>query len=118
MKKTMNYDKQNDMFAVHNGFFQDEEFETNIEIGDLILDVSTKNRIVGIEILDASEYLKGFLKTNNIKELLENMKDATLIVETKKKNTEIILLIISELPEKKKEIRSKIVIPVPKSAFC
>jgi len=111
MKKTFNYDKEHDMFAIHNGFSQDEDFETNLEFGDLILDISTKKRIVGIEIMDASKYLKKFLKNYDIREILENIEDARLDTKIEKKNINIVLTMITK---SKKEI-AKITIPIPKS---
>ena len=111
--KTMNYDKENDMFAVHNGFSKDEDFEANLEIGDLILDISTKKRIVGIEIMDANKYLEK-LKIKNVKEVLENIEDFRLDAKIKKENIDITLLIITK---SKKEMIVKILAPVPKSVF-
>ena len=61
---------------VHKGFSAGERFKGNIEIGDLILDLSTKMRIRGIEILNAWEYLKEFLKAAKAgKNILERIKD-------------------------------------------
>jgi len=59
--KHFNYDKKNDIIALHQGFSQDEKFKCNIDAGDLILDISTKERVRGVEILNASEFLKEFL---------------------------------------------------------
>ena len=60
MKDTTYYDNENDILALHHGFSPDESFKANVDAGDLILDISTKMRVRGIEILNASAFLKEF----------------------------------------------------------
>jgi uncharacterized protein YuzE len=82
--KTINYDYENDIFSISNR----EKVKASLDIGDFILDVSHKNLICGIEIMDASENLgvpKVILK--NIK----NMKMST----TYKTNHAYVLLMIT-----------------------
>ena len=43
------YDKENDILSIHKGFSSDEKFKGNIDVGKLILDVSTQGKIRGIE---------------------------------------------------------------------
>lgn len=56
----MSYDAENDILSVHKGFQQDERFKGNLEAGDVVLDISTRHRVRGIEILNAREFLKEF----------------------------------------------------------
>ncbi len=56
----MSYDLENDILAVHKGFQEDERFKGNLEAGDFILDISTRHRVRGIEILNVREFLKEF----------------------------------------------------------
>ncbi len=58
MTKFFVYDKKEDIFFFHKGLQTNEKFKGNIDIGDIILDMSTKGRIVGIEILNASKFFK------------------------------------------------------------
>ncbi len=51
------YDKENDILAVHKGFDSGERFASNVTAGDLVLDVSTRGRVRGIEILNARGFL-------------------------------------------------------------
>lgn len=37
------YDKKHDILAIHKGFLR-EKFKGNLDVGDLILDISTRNR--------------------------------------------------------------------------
>lgn len=98
MEKIVSYDQVNDILFVHNGYKKEEKFKGNIDIGDFILDISSKGNVRGIEILNASENLKQFKITKNI---LLNLKDANLIVEVSKSGVIIVLKFISfekELP--------------------
>ncbi len=52
------YDSENDLLALHKGFSKDEGFKGNFVAGSIVLDVSTKGRVRGIEIMDASSFLK------------------------------------------------------------
>jgi uncharacterized protein YuzE len=63
-KKIFSYDKFNDILVVHKGFSEDEKFKGNIEVGDLILDVSSKGRIRGIEINNTNLFLKNITLMN------------------------------------------------------
>ena len=72
MTKIVSYDKENDILAVNKVFSHDEKFKGNIDVGDLILDVSTKGKIRGIEILNATDFFKEF-KIG--KDILENVLD-------------------------------------------
>ena len=67
------YDKRNDIIAFHKGFATGEKFDGNLDIGDLILDMSTKGRVRGLEIMNATEFLKDFGITEKI---LENLISA------------------------------------------
>ena len=105
MIKKMNYDKEQDIFALHKGFSADEKFKGNIDIGDLILDVSTKGRIRGIEILNASTFLKDL----KIKEgVLQNLKDADFNASISPNNMVISLF----LRAGEKEIPARIAVPL------
>ncbi len=105
MVKHLSYDKRFDILFVHNGFQKGDKFFGNEMIGDLVLDVSTKKRIVGIEILNASLYLKDFGVTEmDLKEL----KDAELTAELHKNQANLLLT----LKTKRKEIPLKITAPL------
>ncbi len=111
MVKIATYDKENDILAVHNGFSEDEKFKGNIEVGDLVLDLSTKMRIRGIEIMNASEYLKDFLKLANVKKnVLEHLKDVKLTAAIKGESITIGMILIAEMP--KREVPARIAVPI------
>jgi len=43
--------------VIHKGYSADEKFKGNIDIGDIVLDVSTSGKIRGIEIFNATEII-------------------------------------------------------------
>lgn len=49
----IDYDKENDMLFAYTG----EKINDSLEVGDFILDFNGQNKIVGLEILDASRML-------------------------------------------------------------
>lgn len=103
--KTISYDKENDLLFIHKGLHENEKFKTNIDIGDLILDLSTKKRIVGIEIINASEFLKEFGVGRAV---MENMEDAKFDATIKPTSITIGLM----FKTKEKQIPAKIAVPI------
>lgn len=71
----ISYDANNVILVVHKGFEKEESFLSNEIIGDLVLDISTKKKIVGIELFNASVFLKEF---GVEKSLLETLEDTIL----------------------------------------
>ena len=104
-KMKMDYDVENDILFIHKGFSKDEKFKGNIDAGDIVLDMSTKGRIVGIEILNASEFLKAF-KIG--KKVLESLKDARFKTQIKCNSIMIELVFLSH----EEEIPAKIALPI------
>ena len=56
MTKRFDYDSENDILTIHKGFEKGESFKGNIDAGDIILDLSTNQRIRGIEIINAKRF--------------------------------------------------------------
>ncbi len=102
----MFYDKENDILSIHKGFSSDEKFKGNIDLGSLVLDVSTKERIRGLEVINATVFFKEF---NIGKKILENIEDAELNI-LKKPNSIIIGIIIKS--KNANSIPAKIAIPL------
>ncbi|MBD3303725.1 DUF2283 domain-containing protein [Candidatus Woesearchaeota archaeon] len=100
--KHLSYDKEYDILAIHKGFTKDEKFKGNMNAEQLILDISTKGRIKGVEILDAAEFFKDFKIDKNT---FENLVDAKI-------NPNGVILGINVLA-KEKEIPAKVAVPLP-----
>ena|SRR3989344_447208 len=95
--KTIGYDSDNDIFFISDG----EKVKASLDIGDFVLDVSHKNLICGIEIMDASENL------GVPKEILKRIKSMKMSV-TYTTNHAHVLLVITFV-EKHVEVN----IPIP-----
>ncbi len=107
MERIIFYDKENDILFVHNGFSKNEGFKGNIEVGNVILDVSTSGRVRGVEILGAS----GFFKEFNIgRKILENISDIEFNSTMKPSGIAVTILIKSRY--NKQEIPAKIALPL------
>ena len=100
-KKTLNYDKDNDILFIHKGFSPDEKFKGNIDAGNLVLDLSTKGRVKGIEILNATVFLKEF---EIGRETLESLIDADFESISNPDSITISLLLKSKRAETKAKI--------------
>lgn len=104
MSKLVFYDKENDILSVHKGFTKDEKFKGNIDAGELILDVSTKGRIKGIEIINAANFL-------DIEEkIFKNITDADFNVSMKPNR--ILISLVLKAKNIKEEIPAKIAVPL------
>ncbi len=108
--KIVSYDQNNDILVIHKGFSSDETFKGNIDIGDLVIDVSTLGRIRGLEIMNASKFFQEFTLK---KEILQHLEDANFNVDIKPHS--IILTII--LKSKECEVPAKITVPLETPLF-
>ena len=107
MSKIISYDNENDILSIHKGFSNDEKFKGNIDAGELILDVSTRGRIRGIEVMNATDFFKEF---NIGKKVLENIIDVQFNAVIKPSS--IILGIIIKARNVKHDIPAKIAVPL------
>jgi len=107
MVKEMYYDTENDIFMIHKGFSKNEKFQGNFDIGNLILDISNKGRIRGLEVLNATSFFKEF---NLSKTMLQNITSAEL--QTVTKPDSIMLSILFKAKNCKEKIPAKIAVPL------
>lgn len=107
MTKVFFYDKENDILSIHNGFSNNEKFKGNIDLGELILDMSTRGRIRGIEVINATRFFKEF---NIEKKIIENLEDAAFNAYIGPSS--IIIGIVFKAKNMEKEIPAKIAVPL------
>jgi len=100
----MQYDKENDILSIHKGFADDEIFDGNMVAGDLVLDMSSKGRVRGIELLNASKFLKdlGIPKT-----ALLNLREGDFVAESKPNGIFLNLILKGE-----KTVSAKLAVPM------
>lgn len=112
MEKIVSYDENNDILVIHKGFSSDEKFKGNIDMGELILDVSTAGRIRGIEVINASEFFKDFnVDKKNLQEIVDANFNASV------KSSRILIGIFIKVKNVKQEIAAKIAVPLEIEAF-
>lgn len=73
-KETFMYDEDLDRLMVFNTLNKDEKVYGSVNILNLILDITTKNRIANIEIRNVSEYLKSIGQNSDILKHLDSAK--------------------------------------------
>jgi len=73
-KNTFMYDEDLDRLMIFNNLREDEKVYGSVHILNLVLDITTKNRVANIEIRDISEYLKSIGKDSNILNTLNSAK--------------------------------------------
>ena len=73
-KSTFMYDEDLDRLMIFNNLKEDEKVYGSVHILNLVLDITTKNRVANIEIRDVSEYLKSIGKDSNILNALNSAK--------------------------------------------
>jgi uncharacterized protein YuzE len=112
MNKLVFYDKENDILSIHKGFSNDEKFKGNVDVGELILDISSKGKIRGIEVMNATEFFKEF---DIGKKILENITDADFNASIKPNS--ITIGIIFKAKNIKHEIPAKIAVPLEVPTF-
>jgi hypothetical protein len=77
-KETFMYDKDLDRIMIFNEIREDEKVYGSVKILNLVLDLTTKNRIANIEIANVSDYLKSIGKNP---EILDNLKSAKIFIQ-------------------------------------
>jgi uncharacterized protein YuzE len=118
MEKTISYDRENDILVAHKGFEEGEKFKGNVEVGDLVLDISTRSRVRGIEIMNASSYLMEFIKPASSHSVLENIKDVRFSTSIRGSGITLAITIIAIAGKKELEIPAKIAIPMEVPVVC
>ena len=113
MTNKISFDEENDILSAHKGFSSDEKFKGNIDIGELILDVSTKGRIRGIEVINATRFFREF---SIDKETLRNITDVQF--NTTMRPNSIIVGIVIKARNVDHELPAKIAVPLEAPICC
>ena len=73
-KDTFMYDEDLDRLMIFNNLKENEKVYGSVRILNLVLDITTENRIANLEIRNVSEYLKSIDKDSNILKMLNEAK--------------------------------------------
>ena len=108
-KIKFDYDEENDSLFIYKS---DETVKGSVEIGDFVVDLNPNlNKIVGLEIINASKILKTSLSKDIDKMILSNIKKAFL--GTQHKDNAIYLIYGIQFQIEKKIIKEQTMIPIP-----
>ncbi|MBI4146352.1 DUF2283 domain-containing protein [Candidatus Woesearchaeota archaeon] len=99
---TWDYSEKSDILNIHKA---GKKTEGSSELGDFTVDFDKEGNVVGIEIINASEF---FDQSGISKEQLEHLKTAQLMVVQKK--TYMLVWAVLVLPE---NIERKVLLPTP-----
>jgi uncharacterized protein YuzE len=70
----VNYDEENDILYVYTG----EKVKDSLEIDNFVLDISANNKVVGVEIFDASIFIGKLIGSKINREILSVVKKAEM----------------------------------------
>jgi uncharacterized protein YuzE len=70
----VDYDEENDILYVYSG----EKAKDSLEIDNFVLDISADNKVVGVEIFNASDFISKLSGIKVSKEILSTMKNAVM----------------------------------------
>lgn len=104
----IDFDYENDILYLYTG----EKVRDSLQIEDFIIDFSHDNKIVAIEILDASKILSELSQTNLTKDALSKIESAGISVYHGKELIYVLLDIRLSINQASVDIR----IPVPAPA--
>lgn len=112
MNKKIKYDKENDILYVHKG----KKVADSLPIGDFIVEFSHENKVVGMEVLNASKNLSVMVEHDISREDLSSIVDADVKMRHSGNLALVFLKILYERRGEEKEERIPLNMPesVPK----
>ena len=108
----INYDYKNDILYVFFG----ERAKDSLEIDNFVIDFSSENKVVGVEIFNASEVISKLALNKISKEILSNIKEASISFYQSKELFYIVVGLVLMIENKLREI--PIQVPAPKLAIA
>lgn len=109
INKKVKYDKNQDILYVHKGGKEAD----SLPIGDFIVEFSHDNKVVGIEVLNASKNLSAITEHDISKEDLQSIMDADVRMSTSGRLALVFLKFVYKKKGTKKE--EKIHLNMPES---
>jgi len=102
-RMSVSYDEEEDILSLLNT----ENVNESVQIGDIIIDLDTQFKIVGIEIFNATKFFKS---ANISKEFLSDIKEARLRVHYGNNWASMIIILHSGTTEQ--PIEKEVTIPI------
>ncbi len=109
-KAKVSYDEENDVLWVHSG----EKVKDSLEIDNFVIDFSHENKVVGVEILDASGIISKLSQIDVSKDMLSEIKEASISFIQSKELFFIVVGLAAMIGDVPREI--PIQVPAPRIA--
>jgi len=104
MKETyFDYDPENDSLFV----YRKAKIKGSVDIGYFVIDISTEGKVIGVEILNVSEFLKN-LGINDPKEFMNSIKNAGFRAVYQPDSIVVYFMIYSKV----KQVTSSVAVPI------
>lgn len=111
-KAKVDYDQENDILWVYSG----EKIKDSLEVDIFVIDFSHDDKIVGVEIMNASEVVSSLSLNRISKDMLAGIKEASLSFYQSKEFFYVVVGLILSVDDKIMEI--PIQVPAPKVAVA
>lgn len=111
-KAKVDYDQENDILWVYSG----EKVKDSLEIDSFVVDFSHDDKIVGVEIMDASEVVSSLSLNRISKDMLAGIKEASLNFYQSREFFYVVVGLVLSIDNKMMEIT--IQVPAPKVAVA
>ena len=109
-KAKIDYDEENDILWVYSG----ERIKDSLQVDNFVLDFSYDDKIVGVEVLDASEVLSKLSLIKISKSMLSEIMEASISFYQSRELLYVVLGLVLMVGDEKREI--PIQIPAPRVA--
>src|SRR3989344_4654028 len=96
----VDYDQENDVLYVYSG----EKAKDSLEIDEFVLDISSDNKIVGVEIFDAVKLLSSLLNVKLSKQALEHISNVRMMPFQSKELLYVLLFFSISIGSKRQEV--------------
>ena len=104
-KAKVDYDYENDVLYVYTG----EKVKDSLDIGNFVIDFSSDDRIVSVEVMDASKFLSEMLDIRVTKKLLSGIETAGINIYQGREMLYVVLVLPLIVNNQRMDVR----VPVP-----
>lgn len=112
MKKKLSYDPEEDILYYNEG----KKSQDSLDIGNVFVEFSSDNKVVGMEILNASQVISDLTGEEVDPEMLENVKDADIKLVP---SGDIVFIVLQiEMQKDRETVRESVPVNVPSSAVA
>jgi len=108
-KAKIDYDYENDVLYIYTG----DKVKDSLQIEEFVVDFSTENKVVGVEVMNASQRLSSLSGLKLSKTVLSSVKDAAISIQQGKEILYVFILLTVVINKEKTYVRIPLVTPSP-----